>query len=86
MLRRSLSSFYTAHTNPALNGRSEIQHLERGDVIEIRNGIIFPGTASMSLYAPYITVLTIECTRFPRCLFSLSSKASDSLSTDLLAG
>ena len=32
---------YTACLSPALNGSSEIRRFERGDTIEICNGIIF---------------------------------------------
>ena len=32
---------YTAHMSPALNGSSALQHFERSNAIEIRNGIMF---------------------------------------------
>ena len=32
---------YAAHMNPAPNESSTLQYFERGDAIEIRNGIMF---------------------------------------------
>ena len=43
---------YTAHMSPALNGSSVLQHFERSNAIEIRNGIMFdfyPGLPNIAI-------------------------------------
>ena len=45
-----LGHVYTMRMNPALNGGSALEHFERSNLIEIRNGIMFdfyPGLPNM---------------------------------------
>ena len=49
---------YTARMNPALNGSSALERFERGNAIEICNGIMFdfyPGLAHM-----YVCILGVR--------------------------
>ena len=44
--------------SPALNGNTAVQHLERGNVLEIHNGIMFdfyPGLPHMSSVEVFVT-------------------------------
>ena len=47
---------YEAHVNPALNGSLPVRHFKCGDVIEIRNEIIF----DFGLHRTVTCVCTIE--------------------------
>ena len=42
---------YIAHMNPALNGSTTLQHFERGNMVEMYDGIVrfLPGTATYVL-------------------------------------